>query len=107
MKTKDLPKLIPAKVRITKDISYEVLWVDSFPKDSMQVGECRQGPQQIVLRKGSPPTETFKTYLHELYHSISFENDINLTEAQVTKLEEATFRVLKLNGILDSIKIGN
>lgn len=101
MKPADLLKLIPARVRITRDVTYEVLFIDSFP-DPKQVGECRPDSKQIVIKKGESHTETFKTYIHEVLHAMSLEREgMNLTEKQVRLLEDEVFRVLKLNKILD------
>jgi hypothetical protein len=101
MKPTDLLKLIPSKVRITRNVSYEVVFIDSFP-DSKQVGECRHDKKQIVIKNGESPTETFKTYLHELLHAISLECEgMNLTEKQVGLMEHEVFRVVKLNNVLD------
>lgn len=102
MKAKDLPKLIPNKIRITKDVSYEVVYIDEFNRETgFQYGECRSDTKQIVLNKNQPPSELFKTFLHETLHAISFENEgLDLTEKQVRVLEHGLFRVLKLNGWL-------
>lgn len=98
---KHLLKLIPSSVRITKDITYEVVFIDKF-NDRKQVGECRPDVRQIVIKKGQSATETFKTFLHETFHAVSLETeDMELTERQVCKLEDGIFRVLKLNGLLD------
>jgi hypothetical protein len=101
MKPQQLLGLIPAKVRIKQNVSYEVVWVDSFPNNK-QVGECRYDHKQIVLKKGESPTETFKTFIHETLHAINFECEgLNITENQTGKLEVEIFRVLKLNNVLD------
>lgn len=101
MKPSDLLKLIPARVRITQSVTYEVVFIDSFP-DPKQVGECRPDSKQIVIKKGESPTETYKTFLHEVLHAMSLERDgMNLTEKQVRLLEDEVFRVLKLNKILE------
>jgi len=101
MKHSDLIKLIPARVRITREVTYEICYVDSF-KDAKQVGECRFNEKQIVIKKGESSTETYKTYIHERLHAFSFEYPgMNLTEKQVRLLEEAEFKYQKLNNILD------
>jgi hypothetical protein len=101
MKRADLIKLIPARVRITRDVTYEILFIDSFT-DPKQVGECRFHEKQIVIKKGESPTETYKTYLHEKFHAYSFEfPELNLTEKQVKLLEEAEYKYQKFNKILD------
>lgn len=102
MRAKDLPKLIPSKVRITRTISYEVVYIEDFVGENFVYGECRHDSKQIVLNKNQPPSELFSTFIHELMHAISFETkDMNLTEKQVMKLERALLRVLKLNKLLE------
>lgn len=104
MKPKDLVKLIPNQVRITRHVTYEVLWNEDFPKDKKQLGECRSNPNQIVINRNQSDTEAWKTMLHEVLHAVSFENkDLKLTENQVRILEDSLFRVLKLNGVFDLI----
>jgi hypothetical protein len=104
MKSKDLLKLIPNHVRITKDITYEILWTDEFFKDNNKLGECWYDGRQIKINKNQSPTQAFATFIHEVYHAMSFETKgLNLTEPQVQKLEHATMRVLKLNGILEKL----
>lgn len=104
MRAKDLLKLIPPSIRITKDATYEILWVDEFFKDSKQLGECTPDPRQIKIKKNESPTETFQTFIHEVIHAMSLESEgMDLTERQVQKLERAMFKVLKLNGILDKL----
>lgn len=98
---KALSKLIPPRVRITSKVSYEIVYSDAFPMEK-QVGECRPNePHQIVIKNGQSDTETFKTFLHEFWHSVSAEYPgINLTENQTLALEHATFKVLKLNKLI-------
>lgn len=98
--SKLLLKIIPSRLRIKHNISYEVLYVDSFPNDPSQVGECRSDPKQIVILRGMSPTETWKTFLHEATHSFSNEYpSLNFTERQVIDIEEGVFRMLKLNKV--------
>lgn len=100
MSKQKLKELIPSKVRITQKVSYEVLYVDEFP-DPRDVGECRPTEKQIVIKNGQSDTETYKTFLHELFHSFSFEyQGLNLTENQVQKLEEAFYRYQRLNKLI-------
>ena len=104
MRAKDLIKLIPSHIRITRNVTYEVVWVDEFLKDNKQLGECRFDTKQILINKNQSPSEAYCTMLHEIFHAISFETDgLNLTEKQVQKLERSTFRVLKLNGMLEKM----
>ena len=88
--------IIPAHTKVTSKRTYETLYTDDF-KDGKTMGEARFDPPQIVIQKGHNEKETFSTYIHELIHSIAFENDINLTEDHVLKLEKGILRVLVLN----------
>lgn len=100
MSKQNLKALIPSQVRITRTLSYEVLFVDTFI-DPHQVGECRHQEKQIVIKNGQSDTEFYKTYLHELFHAMSFEYPaMNLTEKQVRLLEEAFYRYERLNKII-------
>lgn len=98
---KKLLSLIPNHVRITKNVTYEVVWCDEFFKDGDQMGECWYEGKQIKINKNQSATEAFKTFIHEVFHAASFENkSLKLTETQVRALEDAMFRILKLNGLL-------
>lgn len=100
MAKQNLKALIPPKVRITRKVDYEVVYVDSFT-DPRQVGEARPEVKQIVIKNGLSDTETYKTFLHELFHCFSFEYpELVLTEKQVILLEEAFYRYERLNKII-------
>jgi hypothetical protein len=96
----NLRSKIPPRIRITRKVTYEVLFVDQFT-DEHQLGECRPEEKQILIKNNISDTESFKTFVHEVFHAISFENkDLNLTEGQVSKLEEGVFRLMKLNKLV-------
>jgi hypothetical protein len=102
MKAKFLLSIIPTSIRITKDIRYEIVWVDEFLNDKKQLGECRYEFKQILINKQQSPTEAYKTFLHELLHAIQFEYpELKLTHSQIYKLEEIIFRLLRLNNLFD------
>lgn len=90
---------IPSSIRITPKLSYEILFTDSFPNPDV-LGEMRIDTKQIVIKNGQSNTELMRTYIHEIIHVLSDENDVKLTESQVTKLEQATYRFLRLNGLI-------
>lgn len=98
---KNLVANLPNSIRITKSISYELVFIDNFPDNIKTLGECRFEAKQIVINKNQSNTETLKTILHEILHAVALENDITLSESQVVGLEEGLFRVIKLNGILN------
>jgi len=87
---------IPHRIQITPKISYEIVWVDRFD-DVEMLGECRQGTRQILIKKGDDKEEEFSTFIHEVIHALSFENDINISHKAVYGLETAIATLLKLN----------
>lgn len=97
--SKKLLKHILPRIRATKDRTYEVLYVDNF-LDEKQVGRCDFNTSQITIKNNESPTETFKTYIHEILHALSNEYEAGLTETQVQKMELAIFKFLKLNKYL-------
>lgn len=104
MKAQYLLKLIPNHVRISKSVTYEIVWTDDFvnDKDKTQMGECWFEAKQIKINKNQSPTEAFKTFVHEALHAIQFEYpDLKLTHPQIYKLEDILYRVLKLNNYLE------
>lgn len=87
---------IPPRIRVKANVTYEILWVDSF-KDESQMGECDDVKKQIIIRKGLGKRASYYTFLHELIHAIDMENKFGLTEAQVNGLEVEFNRVSRLN----------
>jgi hypothetical protein len=47
----DLKFEIPASIKITKQTTFRVLWIDSF-QDKKQIGECDYDAKQIILKRG-------------------------------------------------------
>ena len=90
---------IPSSIRITSKTAYEIVYVDEF-KDGNTLGEMRPSLKQIALLNGQSNTELTKTFIHEVLHAISDENEISLTERQVLKLEDALYRFFRLNNII-------
>lgn len=88
-------KKIPSTVQLSRKGKYEVVWTDTIKDDTDVLGETRFDPKQIVIKNGQSPKETVHTYVHEILHAVSAEYDVNLTEAQVRKLEKALYYILK------------
>lgn len=88
--------VIPNIIRITTKLAYEVLYIDDF-KDGSTDGECRYNESQIVIKRNLPITKRAKTFIHEVIHAIDDKYKVGLSEAQVLKLEEGIYRVLRLN----------
>lgn len=94
---KKLFKRIPPSVKIGKR-TYEIVWVDEFmgvPK----LGETRFDKPQIALLIKQTPKQAVSTYLHEVLHAVSFEENVNLTENQVLALEKSLLYVLKTDNL--------
>ena len=87
---------IPPRIRITRRTTYEVVYTDEF-KDKNQMGECNPESKQITLKNGMSNTNIITTFIHEVIHSLSLENDFPLTEKQVESLERSIYRMLRLN----------
>ena len=86
---------IPAKVRLTGKVAYEVVWTDGLGKDTC--GECRYDSKQIILKNGLSQRLTTQTFIHEVLHAVEFEYGIPIPHTIVTQLDEALERVLRLN----------
>jgi hypothetical protein len=102
MNARQLSKLvesIPSRVRIKKNVSYEIVFIDEFV-GGKTLGECRYDTKQIIINKNQSKTEILRTTLHEIVHAIAMENNIKLTETHVLGLEDGLFRFLKLNNFL-------
>src|SRR5687768_6833835 len=91
---------IPCKIRIKKDISYEVVFIPEFPTNSKKFhtyGECRFDDRQIVVAMNQSETEMMQTLIHEIIHALTYENQIEIPHKAVHKLEAAVLRMLRLN----------
>lgn len=88
---------IPPKIRIKARISYEVVWQELIADDPDCLGLCDPQKRIIYLKLGMSDAETFKTYVHELLHAMSAEHEFELPHRTVYALEEAIFRISRLN----------
>lgn len=84
---------IPHKIQIGNKLFYEIVWVDRFDNEQI-VGETDFSKKQIRLKIDQSPKEKVMTFLHEVSHAFSDENDIGLTEAQICLLENKVFYYL-------------
>lgn len=93
---------IPARIRITARITYNILWTDEF-KNEKQLGECDYENRQIVILKGLNPRQAYLVFIHEVLHAISHHHleskkrRYALTENQVEELETAIGKIAKYN----------
>lgn len=92
---------LPSSVRITKDVAYEVVYIPKFEQGKSKYvthGECRFDVKQIVISLDQSQTNIVKTFIHELFHCMEFENKIDIPHKAIHQLEHAVLKVLKLNG---------
>jgi len=98
---KKLVDKLPSRVRVTPNISYEVLFVDNFKTPDI-LGECRPDTKQIIIKTGLSPKEAILVFLHETAHAFNFEYpEMKLTENQTLALEKALYNCLSLNKIFN------
>lgn len=88
---------IPAKVRITSKVSYEVVFAEKVADDPECRGICRFDPKQIVLLMGQSEQMMVKTFLHEVLHAVDHEHEIGLQHKHVYALEDALAKLFRLN----------
>jgi len=88
-----LVKRIPSKVQIARKLFYDVVWVSEFRDNNgvineSYVGLCDKNKRIIYILNTLSNKEKVLTYLHELIHAFSDENDIGITERQVGLIEK-------------------
>jgi hypothetical protein len=86
MEYRRVVKNIPTKVKLGAGKPYEVLWSKDLGD---AVGEARYTERQIVIKLGQSNKQTATTYLHEVFHALSDEHGLQLTEVQVLLFEAA------------------
>jgi hypothetical protein len=57
--------------------------------------------RQITILHGMSDTETIKTLIHEVFHAMEFEYQLEIKHKTVHALEEAVLKLLKLNKWID------
>jgi hypothetical protein len=102
-KWKRLRKLIPNRVQIKRKVYYDVIWTEKFPNQDL-MGLTDFEKHQITLKLGMSDKATVITYLHELLHAFSSENDVVLTESQVLQLENTFYYIMKDNNLFGGLK---
>ena len=88
---------LPHKIRIKSKVAYEVVWAERIGDDETTLGECRYDTKQIVLKTGMSDTEVMKTLIHEVFHAMAFEYDIQIPHKAIYHLEHSVYKVIKLN----------
>lgn len=97
-----LVKNIPTRVQVAAKVHYEVLLIKDFHGEDTY-GEARYDQRQIVLKSDMGPKITTEVYLHELFHALSNEHNIGLTEEQVLNFEKAFPYIIKAVKQLEGI----
>lgn len=92
---------LPSKVRIKPKVSYQVVWSDCVAGNTEIRGLCEQGKRQITILTGMSPQLTTETFIHEVFHALEFEYEIEIPHKSIHLLEGAVLKLLKLNKWLD------
>ena len=94
---------IPTDIRITKKVTYSVVYKDDMGEDYRGhkiYGECIPDERKIILTLDQSETEKTKTFIHEIIHCIEAEYSLQIPHAMVDILEEAVYKILKLNHLI-------
>lgn len=86
-------------VKVNSKVTYEVLFADEIISGPDVLGEMRPNEKQIVIKNGQTDREMQLTFLHEVWHLLSDENNLKLTETQVRGLEKAFYKWLVANNL--------
>lgn len=86
-----IPKIVdyPKSIHLRGE-TYKVIFV----KKLKCIGETDADRQVIRIRAGMSRNETFRTFIHEIFHLLEFVWPINLSHKQVYKLEKAVFQLI-------------
>jgi hypothetical protein len=95
---KKLKTLIPNKVHVGPKVYYNVFFVNGL-QDNGFYGQTDYDKREILLDMKMSPKLTVTTYLHEYFHALSAEHQINLTESQCQALEKTIPYLLKNNNL--------
>lgn len=87
----------PHKIRIKARVSYDVVWVDRFDCELTQA-LCDGDKRIIYILKDMSAELTLKRFIHETLHALEFEWRIPIPHKVIELLEDAIFKLLKLNG---------
>ena len=88
---------IPTHIRITEDVTYEVVYVDSFPRKKGQkktYAECYPKEKQIKLSLDQSEEEMEKSFIHEVFHCWEYVYKIKIPHGSIHKLEVAVYNTL-------------
>lgn len=94
-------KKLPSQIRIKRNVTYEIVWSDIIGENPETLAECRYESKQIVIKVGQSESQNWKCLIHELFHALEFEYRIPIPHKIIYLLEEAIFKLIKLNKFLD------
>lgn len=94
-------KKIPSSIRLKSKVKYEVVWAEIIGDNENTLAECRYESRQILIKIGQSETDNWKAFIHEVIHALEFEYRIPIPHKITYLLEEAVFKMIKLNGWLD------
>lgn len=94
-------KKIPSSIRIKSKVRYEIVWTEAIGENDKTLAECRYDSKQIVIKSGQSETENWKCFIHECFHALEFEYRIPIPHKIIYLLEDAVFKLVKLNGWID------
>jgi hypothetical protein len=86
----------PNKIRILGK-TYSVKFTNDAPVHEDAQGHCDYLKLRLTVREGLAPAEERSTLLHEALHAVSQAMGMNLSEAQVGRLEGGLFAMIRDN----------
>lgn len=91
LKRRDYPK----ELHIESEI-YRIKFVRKF-KDKSTVAEADPESKEIRILCGQTHDETLKCFIHEVLHTLEFENDLDIKHKLIYALEKPIFNFLRDN----------
>lgn len=91
---------LPSRIRIKRNISYEIVYQDVIKGDEDCLGMCDPNTRHIYIKTGISKTDLKKTIIHELFHCWESEYEIKISHESIYKLEDAVLKFLTLNKII-------
>lgn len=88
-------------------LDYEIEFMDKYPVGNLYFGYCNFQTQVIGLLKEQKMDSMFNTLIHEILHVISFIQNVDLDEHEVTLLAAGLSQVLKKNDLINDIILEN
>lgn len=64
------------------------------------LGLCDPSIHTIFIKFGQTPAERFQTFIHEIFHAIEFEHDLQIPHELISALEVPIASLLSENGLV-------